>query len=115
MKLQQERMQPEKGGHDQNTAVTILDTGRVHEGVKQQSLCVSKDLSLLSVDLCARVEPCRLIERRPFSALLTLGLSMIAAVGRSQLEAPAGRKSTQPTRPDLPSHFSPDSAASPPS
>ncbi len=36
-------MQPEKGGHDQNAAVTILDAGRVHEGVKQQSSCVSKN------------------------------------------------------------------------
>jgi len=55
-------MQPEKGGHDQNAAVTILDAGRVHEGVKQQSSCVSKNLPLLSVDLSARVEPYRLIE-----------------------------------------------------
>ncbi len=57
MKLQQERMQPEKGGHDQNAAVTILDTGRVHEGVKQQSLCVSKDLPLLFLDLLPASNP----------------------------------------------------------
>ncbi len=72
MKLQQERMQLEKGGHDQNAAVTILDAGRVHEGVKQQSFCVSKDWPLLSVDLSARVELCGLIETPLFSALLTL-------------------------------------------
>ena len=67
-------MQLEKGGHDQNASVTILDAGRVHEGVKQQSLWVSKDLPLLSLDLSARVEPCGLIETPFFRVLDALAV-----------------------------------------
>jgi hypothetical protein len=47
----------------------------------QQALRVDQDVPLLAFDPLARVKSRRIERTPPFSALLTLWLSMIAAVG----------------------------------
>jgi hypothetical protein len=53
----------------------------MHDRVQNQALRVYEQMPLLALDLLARVEAVRIDRRPPFSALLTLWLSMIAAVG----------------------------------
>ena len=60
--------------------VAILDTGGMNRGVQQQAKRVYKNVALLALDLFSRIVPMRIM-RPPFSALFTLWLSMIAAVG----------------------------------
>src|SRR3954468_21781275 len=81
VKLEQKRVQPEEGGHDHHATVTVLHIGCLHEGVHQQALCVDQDMALLPPDLLARVVARRVDGGPPFSAPLTLWLSMMAAVG----------------------------------
>ena len=56
-------------------------------GAQQQAERVDQDVPLLALDLLARVVARRIDARPPFSALLTLWLSMIAAVGLASLPA----------------------------
>jgi hypothetical protein len=49
--------------------------------VQQQTLRVYQDMTLLALDLFAGVIPVRIDRGPPFSAALTLWLSIIAAVG----------------------------------
>jgi hypothetical protein len=58
-----------------------LNVGGMHDGMEQQSLGVDENVSLFAVDQLARVEPRRIDARPPFSALFTLWLSMMQAVG----------------------------------
>ena len=51
------------------------------DGVKQQTLSVYQDVALLAFDLFAAVIAGGIDAGPPFSALFTLWLSMIAAVG----------------------------------
>ena len=81
IELEQERMQAEQGGEQQRPAVAILNVGRMNDGVQQQALRVYQDMALLALDLLARVIAVRIDRGPPFSAALTLWLSMIAAVG----------------------------------
>jgi hypothetical protein len=61
----------------------------MNDGVEQQAYCVDKNVPLLALDLSAtsslsllaRIVSMRINERPPFSALFTLWLSMMAAVG----------------------------------
>jgi hypothetical protein len=53
----------------------------MHDGVHQQALRIDKDVALPALDLLACIVARRINRRPPFSALLTLWLSMIAAVG----------------------------------
>ena len=87
IELQKERKHPEQGGHHQRPAVAILNIGGVNEGVHQQALRVDEDMPLLAFDLLAGVEARRINRSAPFSALFTLWLSMIAAVGLASREA----------------------------
>ena len=50
-------------------------------GVQQQTLGIYENVTLLAFDLLARVKARKIDCKPPFSALLTLWLSMIAAVG----------------------------------
>jgi hypothetical protein len=59
----------------------------MHDGVEQQALRVYKEMALLAFDLLASVEAGGIDARPPFSALLTLWLSMIAAVGLASRSA----------------------------
>ena len=81
IKLQQEGIEAEQRPHQQHAAVAVLDVGGVEDGLLQQPLGVDQDVPLLAFDLLARVVARRVDEGPPFSALLTLWLSMIAAVG----------------------------------
>jgi hypothetical protein len=66
----------QKGGH-----VSILVVGGQHgEGV-HQSQRVDADVALLALDFLARIVAMRINVAPPFSALLTLLLSMIDSVG----------------------------------
>jgi hypothetical protein len=62
-------------------AVTILNVGRVNGGAQQQAERIYENVALLALDLLARIVAMRINARPPFSALFTLWLSMMAAVG----------------------------------
>ena len=81
IELDQERKGTEQTRHQQRAAVAVLDVGGVHDGVHQQALRIDEDVPLLALDLLACIVARRINRRPPFSALLTLWLSMIAAVG----------------------------------
>jgi hypothetical protein len=53
----------------------------MHDRVQHETLGIYEQMPLLALDLLARVVAVRVNRRPPFSALLTLWLSMIAAVG----------------------------------
>ncbi len=57
------------------------------DGVQQQALGVYEEVALLSLDLLAGIVARRVDREPPFSALLTLWLSMIAAVGLASRSA----------------------------
>jgi hypothetical protein len=58
----------------------------MHDGVHQEALRVDENMPLLALDLLARIVAVRVINP-PFSALFTLWLSMIAAVGDASRSA----------------------------
>ncbi len=62
-------------------AVAILDVGGVNGGTQQQAERIDEDVALLALDLLARIIARRIDPGPPFSALFTLWLSMMAAVG----------------------------------
>jgi len=77
----QERIAPEQRLEDQHAAVAVLYVGRMNQRVQQQPYRIDEDMPLLAFDLFPRIIPARVNAAPPFSALLTLWLSMIAAVG----------------------------------
>ncbi len=77
----QERKHPKQRCHDQNAALAILDIGRMNDGVEQEAYCIDENMPLLALDLLARIVTMRIDAGPPFSALFTLWLSMMAAVG----------------------------------
>ena len=79
--FEQERKQSEQRAHQQDAAVAILDIGGMDDGAQQQALRVYQDVALLALDLFAGIVARRIDAKPPFSALFTLWLSMIAAVG----------------------------------
>src|SRR5438045_1580943 len=81
IELEQEREHAEQGGEQQHPAVAILEVGGMNDRVQQQPLRIYQDMALLPSDLLACVITGRVDRGPPFSALLTLWLSMIAAVG----------------------------------
>ena len=60
------------GSKEQNGAIAVLDIGRMHNGVKQEPYRIDKDVTLLAVDLLARVVARRIDADPPFSAPFTL-------------------------------------------
>ena len=91
--LLQERMRPEQGRKQQDAAVAILDVGGMNDGVQQQTQRVYENMALLALDLLARIIAMRIDAGPPFSALFTLWLSMMAAVGLAS-RSPCSRHST---------------------
>ena len=89
----QKRIHSKQAGKQQYAPVTVLDIGRMNDGVEQQTKRVYKDMALLALDLLARVIAMRIDVRPPFSALFTLWLSMMAAVGLAS-RSPCSRHST---------------------
>ena len=59
----------------------------MNDGVEQQAYCIDKNVPLLALDLFTRIVPVRINARPPFSALFTLWLSMMAAVGLASRQA----------------------------
>ena len=90
--LPQERMHPEQGRKQQDAAVAILDIGGMNDGVEQQTQRVYENVALLAFDLLARIKTIRVDAGPPFSALFTLWLSMMAAVGLAS-RSPCSRHS----------------------
>lgn len=81
VELAQEGEQAEQRCHHQHAAVAILQGRRMDHRVQDQAQGVDQEMALLSLDLLARIEAVRINPAPPFSALFTLWLSMIAAVG----------------------------------
>jgi len=79
--LLQKGKHPQQGRHDEDAAIAILNVSRMNDGVEQEAYCIDKNVPLLALDLLARIVAVRINERPPFSALFTLWLSMMAAVG----------------------------------
>ena len=76
--LGQKWMHSEHRGEQQDAAIAILDVGGMHDGVQQQAEGIYENVALFALDLLARIIA---MPGPPFSALLTLWLSMMAAVG----------------------------------
>ncbi len=82
----------EQGRQKKNAPIPILNIGSGDEAIQEQALRVNEDMPLLALDLLARVEPRRVDTGPPFSALLTLWLSITQAVGlASRLSLSKGR------------------------
>mgnify|MGYP003396393155 CR=1 FL=1 len=84
--LLQERIHPEQSGKQQDAAIAILDIGGVNDGVEQQTQRIYEKVALLAVDLLACVVTMPVDRCPPFSPLLTLSLSIMAAVGLASRE-----------------------------
>ena len=79
--LPQEGMHPKHGGKQHDAAVPVLDVSTVNDRVEQQTQRIYENVALLALDFLARIIPMRINPGPPFSALFTLWLSMMAAVG----------------------------------
>jgi Uncharacterised protein family (UPF0149) len=89
----QERIHPEQCRKKQNTAVAVLDIGRMNNRVQQQTQRIYENMALLALGLFTRIIAMRIDAGPPFSALFTLWLSMMAAVGLAS-RSPCSRHST---------------------
>ena len=67
--------------HQQHATIAVLNVGRMHDRLHQQAVRVAQDVPFLASDLFTPIKARRIDPTPPFSALLTLWLSMIAAVG----------------------------------
>ena len=83
----QERIHPEQRREQQDAAVAILNVGGMNDGMQQQAQRVYQNVALLALDLLARIIARRIDAGPPFSALFTLWLSMMAAVGLASRSA----------------------------
>ena len=83
----QEGIHPEQSRKQQDAAVAILDVSGMNDGVQQQTQRVYQNVALLALDLLARIIAMRIDAGPPFSALFTLWLSMMAAVGLASRSA----------------------------
>ena len=79
--LLQERIHTKQGRQQQDAAVAILNVGGMNDGMQQQTQRIYQNMALLALDLFARIIAMRIDAGPPFSALFTLWLSMMAAVG----------------------------------
>src|SRR6516225_12340117 len=86
VELHKEGIETEQRRHQKHAAITILDVGGMHDGVHQEALRVDENVPLLALDFLARIIAMRVV-RPPFSALFTLWLSMMAAVGDASRSA----------------------------
>ena len=83
VELQQKGIQAKQGGHHEHATIAVLQGCRMDDGVQDQTLRVYKEMALLAFDLFASIEAMGIDAPPPFSALFTLWLSMIAAVGEA--------------------------------
>src|SRR6516164_7866623 len=83
----EKRKLTEQRGQQPDAAVTILNTSGMNDRVQQQTLHVDENMSFLAFDQFACIEPVRINAGPPFSALFTLWLSMMQAVGLASRSA----------------------------
>lgn len=79
--LAQKRVQSEQCRQHQLAAVAILNIGGMDNRMQQQAYRIDENMALLALDLFPRVVAVRIDASPPFSAPLTLWLSMTQAVG----------------------------------
>ena len=79
--LREEWKLTEHRRQQQDAAVAILGAGGMNDGVQQQTQRVYQNVALFALDFFARIIAMRINAGPPFSALFTLWLSMMAAVG----------------------------------
>ena len=70
-----------------DAAIAILNGGGMNDGMQQQTQGVYENMALLALDLLAGIEAGRIDTGPPFSALFTLWLSMMQAVGSASRSA----------------------------
>jgi hypothetical protein len=70
-----------------DAAIAVLNAGGMNDGVEQQAQRIYQNMALLALDLLARIIAMRIDAGPPFSALFTLWLSMMAAVGLASRSA----------------------------
>ena len=85
--LSEERELSEQGGQQQDAAVPVLDVSRRHQHVQHQTECIDKDMAFLAFDQLARIKAVWIDAGPPFSALFTLWLSTMPAVGLASRSA----------------------------
>jgi hypothetical protein len=68
-------------GQQRDAAIAVLNAGGMNDGMEQQTYRIYEYMALLALDLFARIIAMRIDADPPFSALFTLWLSMMAAVG----------------------------------
>ncbi len=83
----QEGKQAEQCREQRQATIAILNVGGGDQAVQQQAMCIDQNMALLALDQLARIEPARIDAGPPFSALLTLWLSMMQAVGLASRSA----------------------------
>ena len=79
--LAQKGKLPEQGAQQQHAAVAILNIGRGDQRVQHQTERIDEQMALLALDQLAAIEARWVDAGAPFSALLTLWLSITQAVG----------------------------------
>ena len=79
--------QTEQHRQQSEAAVAILNVGGGDDAVQEQALCIDQNVPLLALDQLARIKAGRIDARPPFSALFTLWLSMMQAVGLASRSA----------------------------
>ena len=79
--LSQEGELSEQRGQQQHAAIAVLHVGSGDQSVQQQSELIDQNVAFLALDQLAGVEAMGIDRRPPFSALFTLWLSMMQAVG----------------------------------
>ena len=85
--LLKERELSEQAGQQQDPAVAILNVSGGHPRVQHQAECINQDMALLALDQLAGIEPVWIDAGPPFSALFTLWLSTMQAVGLASRSA----------------------------
>jgi hypothetical protein len=85
--LLKERELSEQAGQQQDATVAILHVSGCHQRVQYQAECIHQDMALLALDQLASIEPMWINGSPPFSALFTLWLSTMQAVGLASRSA----------------------------
>ena len=79
--LAQEGELPKQGAQQQHAAIAVLNIGRGDQRVQHETKRVDEKMALLALGQLAAIEARRVDAGAPFSALLTLWLSITQAVG----------------------------------
>lgn len=83
----QERELAEQSGQQQDATVAVLNVGGSHQHMQREAQCVDQDVTLLAFDQLAGIEAVGVDRSPPFSALLTLWLSIMQPVGLASRSA----------------------------